>query len=198
VHITHSYLGTTVGRFRYLFFALYEDYNDFGRAFVKEFNVSLERLARDLKDQGAVISPFLADIEAARASVLEKDWTTAEREEVAKVPSLLVVDKDFDDFSPREDPWVLFHFGARRFDGDAGVAEMDEVMRAIVEIATAPDTDTSNLFDLAYGMTAVRPEIAQVFELKPGIFGFSVNILAAGSQLQGWVRGRRRPVGGHT
>lgn len=59
VYITHSFVGTTIGRFRYLFFALYEDYNDFGHAFVREFNVSLERLARDLKDKGAVIQPFL-------------------------------------------------------------------------------------------------------------------------------------------
>lgn len=32
VFITHSYAGTMIGAHRYLFFALYEDYNDAGRA----------------------------------------------------------------------------------------------------------------------------------------------------------------------
>jgi hypothetical protein len=111
MHITHSFVGTTIGRFRYLFFALYEDYNDYGRSFVQEFNnVYLQRPARDLRDQGAVIQPFLADIETTRSHVLAKDWTDDERREITRVPSLLVISKDFDYFSPRSDPWLLLHF----------------------------------------------------------------------------------------
>lgn len=195
MYITHSFVGTTIGPFRYLFFALYEDYNDLGRAFVREFNISLERLARELRDHGAVIQPFAGDIEQARTSVLEKDWTEREDREVKKVPSLLVINKDFDDFSPREDPWILFHFGARRFEGYGGIAEMDETMRAIVEVATPPDASASDLFDLARRMRRVRPPVARVFEVKPGVFGCSVDILAAGSQVRDWLRESRRPVG---
>ena len=59
VFITHSYAGTMVGTHQYLFFALYEDYNDVGRAFVREFDVHLERLARTLGHGSAVVRPFL-------------------------------------------------------------------------------------------------------------------------------------------
>ena len=129
--------------------------------------------------------------------MLEKDWTAPERQEIRNVPSLLVIDTDFDDFSPREDPWILFHFGARRFEGDAGIAEIDEIMRTIVGITTAPDTDAGNLFEVARGITAIRPDVAKV-ELKPGVFGLSVNLVAAGSQVRDWLRERRRPLGGNT
>lgn len=97
-------LGGIVGKRRYLFFALFQDYNDLARGFVQEFNVYLERLARDMGPDGAVVRPFLGDIERTRDDVQSKEWTWEEWGEVERAPSLLVISKDFADFSPRADP----------------------------------------------------------------------------------------------
>ena len=61
--ITHSYLGTTRGRMRCLFFLLYEDYIETQTQFARELDLELERFARNLGDRGAVVRPFLGDID---------------------------------------------------------------------------------------------------------------------------------------
>jgi len=38
VLITSAFAGKIIGSYRYLFLVLYEDYTDFGRAFITEFN----------------------------------------------------------------------------------------------------------------------------------------------------------------
>lgn len=196
MHITHSFVGTTIGRFRYLFFALYEDYNDYGRIFVQEFNnVYLQRLARDLQDQGAVIQPFLGDIETTRSHVLAKDWTDDELQEVARVPSLLVISKDFDDFSPRSDPWLILHFGQRRYGGSEGLAELDQTIRSITEAVTDFDAEPQELYKVARDMTREHSDLGLTFSVRPGIFGISIDIIQAGNYFRTLIRDRHKSVG---
>jgi hypothetical protein len=197
MYIRSSYRGTTVGRERYLFFVLYEDYNDLGRSFIREFDdVYVSRLARRLGDGGAVVTAFPADIETARAHVLEKEWTPVELAEVKKVPSLLVIDVDFDDFSPRTDPWLLLHFGERAYGGSQGLDELRDTIEAIADAAIAGDPD--ELFAVARAMTQAHPDLTKVFEARPGMFGFSINLIEAGAQLRDWLRDRRTGSGDFT
>jgi hypothetical protein len=71
---TSAFAGKMTGSYQYLFFVLYEDYTDFARTFITEFNnVYLERLARNLKGRGAVFVPFTGEVEETRAEVLSKD-----------------------------------------------------------------------------------------------------------------------------
>lgn len=195
MHITHSYAGTLIGDMRYLFFTLYEDYNDFSRSFVEELNVLLDRFARNLRDDGAVIRPFLGDVEATRSHVLDKDWTYEEQQEVTKVPSLLVISQDFDDFSPRRDPWMIFHFGERRFGSHEGLAELNDILREIAEIAVGAAADTDDLYKIARDFARQEGSVAKAFSVQPGIFGFSIDVVEAGRQLSDWIRARRRRTG---
>ena len=196
MYITHSFIGTTIGRFRYLFFALYEDYNDYGRSFVQELNnVYLQRLARDLRDQGAVIQPFLGDIEATRSHVLAKDWTSNELREVGRVPSLLVISKDFAAFSPRSDPWLILHFGERQYGGPDGLAELDKTIRAITAAVTDPDSEPQELYEIARDMIREHSDLGCAFSVQPGIFGVSIDIIQAGRYLRELIQNRRRLIG---
>lgn len=196
MQITHSFLGTTIGRFRYLFFTLYDDYNDYQRSFVQEFNnVYLQRLARDLRDEGAVVQPFLGDIETTRSHILEKDWKDDELQEVRRVPSLLVISKDFDAFSPRSDPWLILHFGQRKYGGPEGLAELDETIRAITEAVTDPDSEPQELYKVARDVASEHSDYGCAFSVQPGIFGVSIDIIAVGRYLCGLIRNRRRLVG---
>lgn len=163
---------------------------------MQEFNnVYLQRLARDLRDQGAVIQPFLGDIETTRSHVLAKPWTDDELREVTRVPSLLVISKDFDDFSPRSDPWLILHFGQGRYGGPEGLAELDETIRSITEAVTDLDAEPQELYKIARDMTREHSNLGLAFSVQPGIFGVSVDIIEAGNYLRSLIRGRRRSVG---
>jgi hypothetical protein len=195
MYITHSYVGTLIGDMRYLFFTLYEDYNDLQRSFVQELNVLLSRFARNLMDHGAVIMPFDADIEDARSHVLAKDWTDAEHEEVTKVPSLLVISKDFDDFSPRRDPWMIFHFGERRFGGHEGLADLNDILREIADVAAGGTGANKDLYEMARDFAREEGTAVKAFSAQPGIFGFSIDVVEAGRRLREWIRNRQRRIG---
>jgi hypothetical protein len=191
-----AFAGKFIGSYQYLFLVLYEDYTDFGRSFITEFNnVYLEKLARSLKGHGAVIVPFLGDIERTRDEVMSKDWTSEEFRQVSQVPALLVISKDFDDFSPRADPWVIFHFGEEQYGSSAGLAELDKTLRAIAASVVSSDSSHQTLYQIARNITNERPDLGLVFSLQPNIFGFSIDLIKAGSYLRDLIQDRRRPVG---
>ena len=194
--MTSAFAGKFIGSYQYLFLVLYEDYSDFGRAFISEFNnVYLERLARSLKGHGAVIVPFVGDIERTRGEVMSKDWTSEEFHQVSQVPALLIISRDFDDFSPRSDPWVIFHFGEEQYGSPAGLAELDKTLKAIAASVVSSDSSHQNLYQIARNMTNERPDLGLAFSLQPNIFGFSIDLIKAGSYLRGLLQDRRRPVG---
>ena len=193
---TSAFAGKMIGSYQYLFFVLYEDYTDFARTFITEFNnVYLERLARNLKGRGAVFVPFAGDVEDTRADGLSKDWTSDEYFQVSQVPSLLVISKDFDDFSPRFDPWVIFHFGEEHYGGPAGLAELDKTLKAIASSVTSTSESHRTLYQIARQVTRERPDLGLAFAVQPNIFGFSIDLIKAGSYLRELIQDRRRPVG---
>ena len=194
--MTSAFAGKIIGSYRYLFLVLYEDYTDFGRGFIAEFNnVYLERLARNLKDRGAVITPFLGDIERTREEVMSKNWTDQEFRQVSQVPALLVISKDFDDFSPRSDPWVIFHFGEKRYGSSTGLAELDRTLKTIAASVVSSQEGHESLYQIARSMTSERPDLGLAFSVQPNIFGFSIDLIKAGSYLRQLMEERRRPVG---
>ena len=177
--ITHSYLGTTRSGMRCLFFLLYEDYIDTQTQFAQELDLMLERFARNLGDEGALVRPFTGDIERTRSHILEKPWTEEEKRELRKTPSLLMIDVDFDDFNPREHPWMLFNFGDRMTQGIVSAYELNNIFAQLAEVVL---DNNSDIFVAAHRIWyEVHPtDAVKIFELKPGIFGFSVDLMQAG------------------
>lgn len=99
--------------------------------------------------------PFLSDIERTREHVLDKDWSDEEYDEITKVPALLVLNTDFDEFSPRADPWLLLHFGERLYGGPEGLAELADTFRAVGEAAVSGDL--GDLYEVARDMAVIAP-----------------------------------------
>lgn len=194
--ITSAFAGKILGSYQYLFLVMYEDYTDFGRAFVKEFNtVYLERLARNLKGRGAVVVPFEGDIEATRQEVISKEWTREQRRQLDQLPAVIVIDKNFDDFSPRSDPWVIFYFGEEQYGSPAGLAELDKTLKAIAASVVDPEGSRQSLYHIARKMTDERPDLGLAFSLQPNIFGFSIDLIKAGEYLRRLLQDHRRNVG---
>lgn len=176
--ITHSYIGQTVGKFRCLFFLVFEDYVETQTELVKELEPYLERFARNLKDKGAIVRPFIGDIETVRDHVLNKNWTNDELALVGTTPGLLMINVDFDEFNPREHPWVHIGLWSKDPSGRIQVAEVQRILEDLVNIVTKSDKDIFTEAATAKNEISVS-DVASVFEAKPGIFGFSVDLIKA-------------------
>lgn len=182
--ITHSFVGTTRGRVRCLFFLLFEDYIEAQRGLSGEVRAEIERFARNLGESGAVVAPFAGDAPRTHQHILEKQWSEKERHEVMRTPALLMVDRDFDDFDPRRHSWVLFHFD--RAPDHAYAAKLRSLFTKIVEAAGT----TSDPFETVRG--ALRHDsvanASKVIKLEPGAFGISVDLRAAWTTLKDVLR----------
>lgn len=97
-------------------------------------------------------------------------------------PGLFVIDKDFDDFNPREDQWLYFNFGRQIYDSSISLDEYEDTLGTFAEIISNPERD---FFEEA--LPIVRKlklaEAAEIFEAKPSIFGFSIDLKKAASIL---------------
>ena len=197
--ITNSYLGMTKGRHRCLFFLLLEDYIDAQTEFMRVLDPSLERFARNLRDAGALVRPFQGDIEQTRQEVLDKSWSAEELVEIRKTPSLLMMNEDFDTFEPKLHPWIQLNFG-QKLDSDMptlAVLRFGEMLGQLAEAVQGSDED---IFQTAHGLVhEVRhSDAAKVFEAKPGMFGFSINLVEGAelvARLYERLRGSRAKEG---
>ena len=166
-----------------MFFLLYEDYIEAQSQFAQELDLELERFARNLEDSGAVVRPFTGDIETTRENVLDKEWTERQQRELHKTPSILMIDEDFDDFNPQQDSWMLLHLGGRQREGPAGAYHFREALQAIAQAVNDSGADP---FDVAHDVQyeATAADAVEVFEAKPGAFGFSIDLVQAGKLLR--------------
>ena len=191
--ITHSYIGTMRGNMRCLFFLLYEDYIQAQQTLVQGLDRELERFARNLRDRGAIVRPFLGDIDKVRSHILAKNWSEKQRHELNKTPSLLMINVDFDEFNPQEHPWLLIHFGERIT--EFWKVTIYRVERILSQIAESINDDNIDPFEAARkAYYEIQPTDAmEVFEMKPGIFGFSIDLRRGAEFLRRiWYRHTQR------
>lgn len=183
MHITHSFKGSLQGKFRYSFYLLFEDYIQTQSSFAREFDLLLERFARDMREEGVVVRPFLGDIESTRQHVLDKEWTKQELRQLGQTPGLLIIDKDFDEFNPREHRWLYLNFGGKVFDSRVSIEDYEDVLARLAELVANPQSD---FFQEA--LPIVRrlklASVAEIFEAKPEIFGFSIDLKKAAGLLR--------------
>ncbi len=135
--ITHTYLSATSGRYSYLFFLLLRDDVEEELEFSKRLMASLERFARNLKSEAALVRPFTPDIQATRGQVLDKPWSDRAEREILKTPSLLMIDRDFDEFDPNVHSWLHIRIPLQERE-----AETDRLLTALASlIISGPHDD---------------------------------------------------------
>jgi len=158
--ITHSFVGTTKGKTRCLFFLLFEDYVEAQRGLSQAVKDELERFARNLGDAGAVVMPFPGDAPATHRNVLDRDWSEAERREIRRTPAILMIDQDFDDFDPRRHPWVLFHFD--RCDDAAYASKLRSLLKQLSDAVASAEIDAFSLVGGAIRSDAIAKASSSV------------------------------------
>ena len=171
--ITHSYAGTIKGKYDYLIFLLYQDYIEQEKEMARKFKSSLERLARNLGDRGAVVVPFGGDAEEVREHVLNKDWTKEELGLLMRTPCLLLIDTDFNEFNPRAHKWAILNV-----DGGMGGASVNDLAEKIHKISIAVSKGEVDLFDLfeEYSRENIMNRFGEAVFLRPNFMGFGIDL----------------------
>ena len=94
-----------------------------------------------------------------------------------------MIDRDFDDFDPRKHPWLSINFGRRVTGLYGGLPLFEHILDELVEVVSDASED---FFTAAYNLKheIQATELAKIFEAKPGLFGFSINLFHARSILE--------------
>jgi hypothetical protein len=190
MRITHSYLGVGLGGARYLFFLLYQDYLEAEATLSRELNVELQRFARNLKGFGAVVAPFAGDAEASRQHVLNKRWPADAAAMLRRTPALLMIDIDFDEFDPSRHRWAAIHL-------ETGPDAASQTGALLGRLAAAINDGADPFELLAAAMReASIAKLADAIELKPGVFGLSVDLRHVWGTLRRILKDRTLGSGG--
>ncbi len=94
-----------------------------------------------------------------------------------------MIDQDFNDFDPRNHPWLIINFGRRVTGSYGGLPQFEHLLDELVEVMLTAD---EGFFTAAYNLKheIQATECAKVFEAKPGLFGFSINLFYASAILK--------------
>ena len=130
MHITTQYVGTFFEKSKCAFYLLYEDYIETQTEYVKKLEQVLYRFARNLKENGGVVKPFLEDIEKAKIDILSKNWTEREKQNFLKTPGMLMINVDFNTFNPKKNKWIYFNFNPK----NCNIDEVDELLKNICNV----------------------------------------------------------------
>jgi hypothetical protein len=90
---------------------------------------------------------------------------------------------------------VIFHFGEEDYGSSGGLVELDKTLKAIAASVTGPEASQQSLYRIAREITNDCPDLGLAFSLQPNIFGFSIDLIKAGSYLRGLLQDRHRHVG---
>lgn len=186
--ITHGFVGTTRGKMKCLFFLLFEDYIEAQRGLSQAVKDELERFARNLGDVGAVVLPFAGDAPMTHRSVLDKNWSDAEKQELRLTPAILMVDQDFDDFDPHQHSWVLFHFD--RADDPSYASKLRSLLKQLSDAVASTDMDAFAIIGQAIRSEAIA-KASNSFKLEPGAFGVSIDLRSGFDALKQYLRGAK-------
>jgi hypothetical protein len=182
--LTTSFLDVRRGDLEYLFFLLTEDYIEGNVRIAGSLGPLLERFARDLGSEGAVVRPFAGDASKVFGEAANSKWPDRTKWFFhEKTPGLLIIAEDFRQFDPDRSTWVFVSFRSSMTDtGDIKVFEMQEALQGLLA-----GVQRGDLLERCEEYVTTRSELAglsEAFEVRPGAFGISVDFRV----LSRWVR----------
>ena len=164
-----SFDRVKVQNYEYLIFVVF--WNDFETPLTKQLRNMTISFGGAIEDRGFVVLPFeKASIETAQ-QVTSKLWPdeVKQRFGIEQDPFMLVINRDFQEFDPRQHQWAIVWFSEYQ-------ANPDQVTRVFGRILRITQLG-SNLFDhfKANKKKEWYKKWAKFFEVKPAIFGVSVD-----------------------
>jgi len=188
--VTHSFVGIKKGQLNYLFFYLTEDYVQQQETLKNQLEPLLEEFGRNLLDKGAIVKAFGRDVENTNQEIKNK-WEQTDYRDVVffnednQMPGLLLIDTDFNEFNPKSDQWLFISLRDYMNEfGQVRIFELQSLLKALADICNSEQ----NLFDEAksYIRKNESKEAHKILELKPGVFGMSIDLKEAYNFIKHW------------
>ena len=168
--LVSSFLDVQLGKQKYLFFLI--TWNDYVTSLSKTLDDQWEAFGADLGPNGTVIKAYERYAKDNFENVMAKAWPPdiQNRFYSEQDPFIVVIDRDFAAFNPTEHPWAIIWMS--EFFKEPGT-----IYRLFGSMARRVERG-QDLFEYLQSV-ARKQKIEKVnsyFELKPKIFGVSVDI----------------------
>ena len=174
-----------IGVFEYLFFVA--NWNDYSSTISSSLDSNLEKFGIGLGLKGKVIESYSHAKGDTFKEITQKDhwpYNVKERFEKEQFPFMLVIDESFEKFDPGKHRWGIIWFSDFVNDPNSVPKIFGSLVRKIRQ-----DID---LFEYLISLARDHKtkEFTEYFEIKPGIFGISVDIKALLFDIGGYLRDR--------
>jgi hypothetical protein len=188
--VTTRFINTKRGDFNYLFFLLTEDYIRGAEQIMGSLTPVLTKFARDLGDDAALVTPFPGDEKTTLGDALDKFKLHADSQKFEfgkKLPAILVIDVDFHDFDPRLHNHILISLRDSMNDyGQVRIFEIQELLNELV-LGARINYLFQHMGAIARGQMKQGKwkRAKDIVEIKPNVFGISVDIRKAIELIKG-------------
>jgi hypothetical protein len=183
----------SLGKFKYLFFIV--GWTDYSTPLKDELAKQLDAFGADLGTSGMVLQPYRAHEFATFNEVLEKNWPTdfRDRLEAEVDPCMLIIDRDFDAFDPKQDRWAVIWFSDLR---EVYAQELAHLFHKLALLSRQERDLLQYLKRLVLRHevqdAAKLGRLTKYFDLgKPEFFGISVDVQAIVTDVIGAITDRR-------
>ncbi|MCP3872890.1 MAG: hypothetical protein GY699_07015 [Desulfobacteraceae bacterium] len=172
-----SFLSTEIGSMKYLFYIT--SWNDFQTRIAEVLNDNWEKFGEALGQNGKIIKPYDSASYSVFEEILSKDWDSkiSERMREEQDPFMIVTKVGFENFDPNEDEWVIIWFS----EFSNSPEDIPYTLRSMAK--TSKEND--DLIEYLNKESAKKEmaSYAEVIELKPGLFGCSIDLKKAAKKL---------------
>lgn len=165
-----------LGAFKYLF--LIVGWNDYGTEMKNEMAKQLDAFGADLGTSALVLQAYKASEYQTFEEVAKKDWPADFRERLNGDvdPCMLVIDRDFETFNPAKDRWAAVWFS----DLATYAKDLPHLFHKLAQLSKSGESLFEYLKRLALQHQAKEAaklgRIARYFEVKPQVFGISIDV----------------------
>lgn len=165
-----------IGGFKYLFVIV--GWNDYATALKEEMSKQLDAFGADLGTSALVLQSYKHSEYTTFQEVRKKDWPDDFRERLDGDvdPCMLVIDTDFEVFSPTNDRWAVVWFS----DLATYAKDLPRLFHRVAELSRAGGDVFEYLKRLVLKANVKKAaklgRIAKYFEVKPQVFGISIDV----------------------
>ena len=174
-----SFIPIEADEQKYLFFLV--TWNDFVTPITEELLKHREAFGEALGLHGSVIQAYRSATRKTFQDVVRKDWPpkVADRMNSEQDPFMLVIGEDFKKFEPKIHRWSLVWFSDFW-------KKKDSIWRVFAALAQKVKRG-ENFFDYLEGVSRKQKyaAISKYIEIKPGLYGTSVDVKAILEDLLG-------------
>ena len=169
---------------RYVFILI--PWNNYKDKLRDEWNRQANAFGMDLGPSGLLVEGYPQRMYEIAAEIQEKPWPAGikNRFESDGDPILLIIDKDWTSFDPRADPYALVWLSDMQVDGVRPLLqELARLTRNGEDVighlrGIAKRQARSKFFKKAWRGTGVGAQLASYVEIKPSVFGVSIDVSA--------------------